>query len=226
MYDISDIIKLIKNDIPFSFVRFNDGEMMAIDKVGVSVARGDQKVNESLHLSLKEAILFRYENYWIGKPCGTCFPKHRKLYDSMVEADYKYQTRATVLCNNGNWKKFINECKNGLFKDKRIFWVGGNNQKIEKLKEIDIYIYDNFLIPFKNSWDYVKDVELNIKKSNVDIVMMSCGPMSRYLCYKMYKENPSISFIDIGSTFDPFTKNLWHRCHKGTLKYCKECNFG
>ena len=45
--DVSWLVKNIKNQNPFAFSRFNDGEMMAIEKVGCVVARGDQYVDRS-----------------------------------------------------------------------------------------------------------------------------------------------------------------------------------
>ena len=40
----------LENGVPFSFARFNDGEMIAINRVGSTVARGDQAVSSELSL--------------------------------------------------------------------------------------------------------------------------------------------------------------------------------
>ena len=82
---VKKLLDLFKKNIPFGYARFNDGEMMGIDKIGAKAARGDQVVNESLHNALKEAIQYQQENYYIGMPCNNCFPRYTKLAQQLVK---------------------------------------------------------------------------------------------------------------------------------------------
>jgi hypothetical protein len=223
MKEYDKLITLFKEKTPFSFARFNDGEMMGIEKVGAVVARSDQVVNESLHEKLIEAIKHRQENYWIGKPCGTCFPKHKKTYLDLVEEDYEYQTHAVVFINNGHWFKFMSDFTEGIG-SRGVVWVSGEDQKVENVKGINIRTHIKF--PRRNSWDFydkIKPVVKDFKKD--DVVIMSCGPLSRVLAYEWFKERKDCTFLDAGSIFDPYTRNVWHRCHTRTLPPCKECNY-
>ena len=63
-----------------------------------------------------------------------------------------------------------------------------------------------------------------------DVVLVSLGPTARVLCYDLFRVNNKTTFIDIGSVFDPYTRNVKHNCHKGwengfnITKKCEICN--
>ena len=62
------------------------------------------------------------------------------------------------------------------------------------------------------------------------VVFISCGPLARVLVKEWFQKRPDVTFIDIGSTFDPFTRNVRHRCHTGwengfnDVPRCVQCN--
>lgn len=215
------IIELYKNNTPFCIVRYNDGEMMGIDKIGCKIARGDQIVNNELHEHLIRCLNHKQNNYWIGKPCSTCFKHLHEVYKKYIK-NYEFETHAVILCNNGHWNKFINDFKNNI-NDRRIIWVSGDDQNI---KNLPFKIDKHYKLQRKDSWSQYKEIKCiheNFKSD--DIVIISCGPTSRILACDWYQLHDDCTIIDAGSTFDPFTRNVWHKCHTNELKYCKECNF-
>ena len=223
------ILDMLNINVSFGFARFNDGEMMGIDHVGAKVARGDQIVNESLHLALKEAIQYQQENYFVGMPCSSCFPKYSKLAQKLVKQPKSYQLNAVAMTNR-NWVKFVVDFPK-VVGDKSIIWISGDDQNLDFLtKTMGLNIEKHFLFPRKNSWkDYNQVRDLNITTG--DIIIISLGPAARVYVREMFEKYPDKTFIDIGSTFDPFTRNVWHNCHKGWLekgfnntKSCKICN--
>ena len=228
--DVSWLGKNIKNQNPFAFSRFNDGEMMAIEKVGCVVARGDQYVDRSLSLALRKSILHKQENYYIGIPCSTCYPRYNTIARHLI-GDYKHLTHA-VVSTNRNWKKFIEEFPVAMG-DREMIWIGGKDQNIEPLKNMGLNIVNAVLVPQKNSWDYyskIKEKAPELFKKN-QVVGISLGPTARVLAQEWFHEHPEITFIDMGSNFDPFTRNVRHNCHKGweetgfnLTTRCKECN--
>ena len=137
----------LKNKIPFAYVRFNDGEMMGIARVGSVVARGDQYVDQALSKALKDAILHRQKNYYIGVPCSICFPAYSKLAKEMVEG-YSLTTSA-VLLTNKNWKRFADNLPK-VMEGRRMLWVSGKDQDPEKLKDYGLDIVKNIRLSNKN----------------------------------------------------------------------------
>lgn len=228
--DMDWFLDNLKNKVPFAFARFNDGEMMAIDRVGSVVARGDQVVDRSLSEALREAIKHKQENYYVGIPCSMCYPRLNSLANNLV-GEYEFLTSAVVTTNR-NWKKFIDNFPKAI-EDRNLIWIGGNDQDNESLKEIGLRVKKMAKIPRMNSWSYFNTINQMIPQyfEDGDVVGISLGPTARVLARKWFEEYPNITFIDMGSNLDPFTRNVWHNCHKGwketgfnLTKPCPECN--
>ena len=221
----------LENDIPFAFARFNDGEMMGVAAANTVVARGDQYVDESLHEALTSALQHKQKNYYVGIPCSLCYPKLNKLSLELVGHNYKYLTKAVVTTNR-NWKKFIDLFPKAMA-NKRMIWVGGSDQDSEPLVQMGINVHKTVKVPNKNSWSFYRALREKVPPlfENGDIVAISLGPTARVLVRDWFQEYPDVTFIDIGSNMDPFTRDVRHNCHKGWEetgfnlgKPCKECN--
>lgn len=223
------MVDLFKSGEGFAFARFNDGEMRGIKSIGDVVARGDQYVYASLHNALVKSLQHEQKNYWKGFPCQTCYPELRQLYDSYVGKDYPYQTYAVTFCNNGHWKKFIEQFRS-LIGIRDLAWVSGSDQDVDKLYSIihvETFnrIYCHIKLPLKNAWSmYEQTLPLVTAFKPGSIVVLSCGPLGRVLTCEWFKIRQDCVFFDSGSLFDPYTRNVWHGCHTGKLKYCPECN--
>ena len=226
---VNVLLNLLLEGEPFGFARFNDGEMMGIDKIGAKAARGDQVVNKSLHNALKEAIQHTQKNYFVGMPCSNCFPHYARLAKQLVKQQKEYQLNAVAMTNR-NWAKFVIEFPKAV-KNRQIVWVSGDDQKLKFLiDKMNLNIDAQYLYPSKDSWKYYNSSKFT-PVENDDIIMISLGPAARIYVREMFEKYPNKTFIDIGSTFDPFTRNIWHNCHKGWIekgfnntKRCKICN--
>lgn len=228
--DMEWFLNNLENKVPFAFARFNDGEMMAIDRVGSVVARGDQVVNQSLSEALTESLRHKQDNYYIGIPCSLCYPRLNTLARNHV-GDYQFLTRAVVTTNR-NWKYFIDNFPK-VMKDRNMIWVGGNDQDVDVLKEMSLNIKKSAKIPRKNSWNWYSQICEMLPEyfESGDVVGISLGPTARVLVRKWFEEYPDITFIDMGSNLDPFTRNVRHNCHRGwettgfnLTARCRECN--
>jgi hypothetical protein len=223
MHKIHEIIHCLKVGEPVSLARFNDGEAEAIIKPGCTVARGDQKVSQGLSDALREAIQYEQKNYYVGLPCPHCATGkwYTKIKD-LVRPDYEYLTQAVVTTNR-NWKLFISKFPE-VISGKNVVWVGNANQKLSHLKKkTGINVDRTILVPPKNAWEHY-EVLLTEQFEPGSIVILACGPMARVLVRQWFERWPDCSFLDTGSAFDPFTRNIWHRCHLGQLPPCTGCN--
>lgn len=220
----------LKNNHNFCYVRYNDGEMMGVNKVGSVAARGDQQVNQSLHDKLIEGISHRQKDYYIGIPCSICFPFYSELAKNMTKG-YDNITSA-VLLTNRNWKVFYDNFTKAC-KGRKVIWVGGKSQSKTALEEYGLNIKKLVSVPEKNSWFYyekLKEIVPSFLEPN-DIVAVSLGPTARVLCKEWFQEYTENTFIDIGSLLDPVTKGVYFKAHQGwnetgfnLQKRCPECN--
>lgn len=233
--EINWFLNMLKNDVPFCFVRFNDGEIKGIKETGSVIARGAQTVNESLNKELINTIQHTQKNYYIGLACSSCFENLTNIAQTYIKQPKEYQTKATLLTNR-NWNKFISEFSN-VVRNKKIVWISGKDQNLDFLVNVmGLNIIKHITHSVENTWDEynkIYDEFINFKKENndFDVVMISSGPTSRILSKYFFEFDHTKTYIDIGSTFDPFTRNVWHNCHKGWLdtgfnktNKCKICN--
>lgn len=226
-------LRMLSEKTPFALSRFNDGEMSAFKKGdGERIGRTQHTlINQDVRDKLSKAMMHRQENYWVGMPCSVCFPDLYEIAKKYV-GDYELQTRACVLTNR-NWAKFVLNFPEAV-KNREIHWVGSSDQNLQMLTDVfGIKIKDRTDLPNIDAWDHhdcIKDKYQEFKSGSV--VAFSCGPMSRILAPEWFEKRPDVTFIDIGSVYDPFTRNVWHACHRGwaspqmfnETRRCSECN--
>ena len=210
---------------PFTFVRFNDGEMSAIARKAKVIARKDQEVTESLVDALVHALGYRMAGrYWIGGPCPKCFPSLNRLFRESTSG-YPSTAPATTFCNEGRWPRFIRDSFKAL-KDKRIVSICGKGQKMKELMELiqpkDLHIER---VPDTDSFRCIEGLRRLIGLvPDGSVVLLTCGPVGRIVAQEGCERRPNVTWLDIGSAYDPLTRNVWHRCHLGTLPKCVGCN--
>ena len=227
MEKIHTFIDMLNCKMPFSLARFNDGEMNAIKKPECIVARGDQRSSKKLSEHLSMALRHEQHNYWKGVPCSLCWGELHKLSMTMVDGEYPFLTNAVVTTNR-NWNIFKDGFCNAVLNNvSNVIWISGGDQKLDKLGfPVSIHI----TMPTVNSYSMFDKVNAQIDILQPgDIVVLSCGPLSRIIAYEWWKKRQDCTILDVGSAFDPFTRNVWHNCHiwengKNKVKPCKECN--
>lgn len=221
-------LEKMKKGETFCLVRFNDGEMMGVARVGAMIARKCQAVDQALSTALIEGLHYKAKDYWIGVPCPVCWPLHADLAWKCVDRDYEYLTCAVVLCND-NWQR----CRELLDEigDREVWLVTGDDQDWSGLmKEHGVGNYVQHKVPTKDSWAHRGEVmELVDEIPKGAVVMLSCGPLSRVLAHRWWKKRQDVTILDVGSTYDPFTRHVRHKCHKWSegrnrAKYCPHCN--
>jgi len=222
MDKINLILDNISNNISQALARFNDGELIGIQQIGATVARGAQTVDHTLSSKLKEAIQYKQINYWVGLPCSVCYPQHSRLAQTLIDRSYPHLTHAVVITNR-NLKLVTEELPKRL-NNKTIKWVSGEDQNIKGLEKVGINISEHLKVPTINAWKSYDSIKSYTNFQPGEVILCSCGPLSRVLVREWFEKYPSTTFLDIGCLFDPYTRDKWMRVHLGTLPECKECN--
>ena len=85
--------------------------------------------------------------------------------------------------------------------------------------------YEMVVFPTKEAFDQIekgRKVLGHVRPGQV--VVFTCGPISRILAQEGCRIQPEATWLDIGSAYDPLTRGVWHRCHTGKLPTCPGCN--
>ena len=218
--DAKKVLRKLGNKTPFAFNRFNDGEMLAIRTPGSIISRGAQVVEDSLHDKMKEALCHKQKNYFRGLPCPECYPELAELAQQHVGGEDEHTVLAVSLINRNFG--IVGSILPELLEGRTVWWVCGKDQNIEKLPfKVDKHIATNVTDSWAN-YESIKDAILEAPEGTV--VLLSCGPLGRVLCKEWFEKREDCSFIEIGSFYDPLTRNVIHNYHHQTLPGCGVCN--
>ena len=221
--DHSVFVDMLEQDIPFSFSRFNDGEMGAICKSMPMISRGAQVVTNELSDALSRAMEHEQLNYWKGVPCFLCYPELQKRAANIV-GDSKYVCQATLLTNR-HYAVWSNLLPTILKQKKPIYIHGASHNSANVARTFGIHFSGNVSVPDNNAWETVDSLrKLHIGFPKKSMVILCCGPISRVLIKDWFCERPDCTFLDMGSWFDPWARNVAHKYHNGHVPFCSECN--
>lgn len=213
---------------PFCFIKLNDGEISALMNFNSSLSRGDELSSLKMSNKIKECLEYDNKNYFIGLPCSLCYNEYYNEAKKYISSKYSFQNNilnANILINT-NIDSTIDILMKTM-KNKQIVIVTNetNAKNINKLEALNIVPYKIVCVSdkyaFNNDYERVKDECKNF--NNNDIVICLCGPLGRILSYEWFKQNNTLTCLELGSLFDPLLRNKAYLYHTGTHKYCSEC---
>jgi len=219
----NDFIRIktaLQNEEKFAFSRFSDGEMWMMQKHAFELGPNgysnytdeDYKIfdpSDELDCSASDYLLEAYkhkqDNYFCGLSCQCCVGKQNFRW--MLQESGKSDDMLTWanLFVNANYVKFVQEII-PIFKQKNIVLVSRYNSVLENLpfRLIDAFnITNNAAIENIGLVDTMSDY---IKLHNVEnhVFLFAAGALSNILIYELFKEFPNNTYLDIGSTLNPF----------------------
>lgn len=220
---LDNFISLLKLKIPFSFVRFSDGEIEILRNRyleisdGKTVFRGrefknsfpdfdakrfDPKIHQNIRKDLLSSALFRDKKFYKGIP--TSHNDAIKDREFLLRLNGGFDTNMTFsdLFLNSNYKKYRDKIVPLFEVFENIYVIANYRAKpIEILeKAIHIHIPDNFFATYDS---VINDVYAQIKDiPNGSLILSSASSLSNILGHKMFTQNPNITFLDIGTSIN------------------------
>lgn len=203
--------ELIKNEIPFYFEKWGDGEFYTIklrQEEQYQNCDGDKytkKFSTDLLKALEE-IEKDSENHYIGQ-----WLYHKEVYDFFNQYKFNFVNFHRFMFYEGDYEEKIEIFRN--IKNSKLKKVYVCNKDLqEKLKPL--LNIDDFLIIPKNNWYDEKGEEvfekLKLLIDRKSIVLFSCGSADHILINKLKQYNRNNILISIGSGFD------WYATGKST----------
>jgi hypothetical protein len=234
---VNKLYNNLQNDIPFCFIKMNDGEISAMLNSDASLSRGDETSSTEMSEKMKNCLTYINPEYYIGLPCFACYNYYfnesiqyiiDNIHDNTEEKSNFINNNilnANILINT-NIDKTIDVLVDTM-KNKNIIIVTNeeNSKNVYKLKSLNIIPYKTIIVSkqnaFMNDYERVKDEYKTF--NNGDIVICLCGPLGRILCHEWFKNNNTLTCLELGSLFDPLLKNKAYLYHTGIHKYCEGC---
>jgi len=70
---VNKLYNNLQNNIPFCFIKMNDGEISAMLNSDASLSRGDETSSNEMSEKLKNCLTYINPEYYIGLPCFMCY---------------------------------------------------------------------------------------------------------------------------------------------------------
>jgi len=206
-----EICEKLRDQVPFAFSRFGDGEWLAISQTRPDGVNCDgNKFYADLGKRLEE-IVSKKQDYYIG---------HQNVNAKDSGINYWRRISFNYLQDWVNSDIFheLSEMQGldyifDLLNSVHVVYIG--NESLSPLPFVDEFIE----IPYNNVWDDYDNVLNKIKnKINDDIhktFLLSAGMACEVFVHDLWNFNKNNTYIDIGSVFDPYvgkkTRSYHHR---------------
>ena len=216
----------IETSKPLYYIRFGDGEILAIMRKD----HRNYKYNPQLTNELKESYLINHPNYLIAAPIN--YPYDRYWSKGIYKSFSWDKEMEDSLINEGLHTKelYENPCifqvlalhkpklvyqflEKWIRPHKKMFIGGVPKEQAEQLYgPIDYYVQT----PFKHAYEEVDKWWPEIEKNmhNVDVIIPSVGSSSNIIAKRLWENKVQANVLDIGSIIDalgPKPTRTWIR---------------
>ena len=219
--DIANFCSMIKNKVPFCFVRFSDGEMEIIRNRYLKIEGGrtyfkgkicknnfsemdskefDPKRDNCIREDLLKSAIIRMPKYYKGLPHKR-FKNDRDLVLTIHGGLDEYITFADLLINSNYY--FFRENILPLFgKYKDIFIVANYRAKpIDILRKSNhIKIPDNLFPKYNTVKREILDTLLKVPSGS--LILSSASSLSNIIGCQLFRKRKDITFIDVGTAIN------------------------
>lgn len=234
----------LKNKIPFSFVRFSDGETEILRNryleinAGKTVFRGkvfknnfpdfdSKKFVPHLHQNIRKDLLDSalYKNISFYKGIPTSHNKAYKDKDFMLRLNggFDYNITFSDLFLNSNYKRYKSEVVPLFESFENIYIIANYRAKptgiLSKAKHISVP--DNFFSTYDETLEQVLKEISNIEIGS--LVLSSASSLSNIIAYKVSLNRTDITFLDVGTSINELLSmdtmiRSYHKQKKGFFK--------
>jgi hypothetical protein len=211
-----DMIHMLEERTTFSFARFNDGEVGAITGEMSEISRGQQDVSPSVSRELRKALESAPSASLVGIPCPLCYPKLHRAALALTSESARVGP-ATAL-QNGTHRVSAHALTSVLREqpDRELHWVGSEAHRLEPLESRLGRPITHWKVPDEQAFEAALTLgeELIDGLSKEAVVLLSCGPASRVLTIRIARSESGATALDVGSLFDPITREVTHGYHR------------
>lgn len=236
--DFHRILQLMKDKKSFAFNRFSDGELFIFQnkelilgdnliKIGETSRPGPYQKVDFKHFDpnshqfyrdrLVDAFKHKQPHYYKGLSCRCCVGDQNFQWQlEFIEADSEDNdlTWANLLLN-GNYNLCINELF-PLFHTYPMVVICNESASLDALPSLvkDFRVGYNAMI---NDYHVIEDIKqwIHQHRATGHLFLFSASSFSKMAIHQLFEEFPDNTFIDIGTTLNPFINMNFDRQYLG-----------
>jgi hypothetical protein len=216
--DIKIIHNAISNKENITFSKYCDGEMAVMENTNINNKEFWFNPNSMIDISKRKALLdsikFKHPQYFVGIMCAKVFglESHRKI-KNISEQQEEHLTWADIFVNS-NYQFFVKNIV-PLFMQRNVVLFCNKSGKVENLpfKPKHVFAVENNA--WEHNWDYIEKTKEFITNNSLEnyIFLFCCGPFGNILAYELTKHNTHNTYLDIGSTLNPWLQSAGFERH-------------
>ena len=240
--EFNKFLDLLRRKENFAFSRFSDGELFVLQNKEVILADDyyvtgdiqgagkytkeehkhfDPKAHSFYREKLQEAFTFKKDNYFkgISGRVDVGDEDFKWQLDLHGNTDEEHLTFANVFINN-NYPRFMGELV-PLLSNRKVIFVLNEAADITQLPfdvEKTFRVGSNCMV---NNFDMVETICDYIKKNSIEdhIILCSAASLSNYIIHKAYETSDKNTYLDIGSSLNPFMNLEGWKYSRGYLQH-------
>ena len=216
--DIEIIYNALNNGENITFSKYCDGEMSVMENTSIDNKEFWFDSNSILDMSkrstLIESFQFKHPQYFVGVMCAKVFglESHRKMKNLSGQTE-EHLTWADIFVNS-NYKYFVEKII-PTFIDRDVILFCNRYGDIENLPfrpKVVIGVENN---AWEDNWSYIDLTKKLITEHELEdhIFLFCCGPFGNILAYELTKHNDRNTYLDIGSTLNPWLQSAGFERH-------------
>lgn len=244
--------KKLKAHTPFAFSRYSDGEMIVLQNkhlklgsnkttvngatAGIGYSKADHKEydpnkHEWFRERLENAYRHHQKDYFVGLSCPCCVGKENNDWMKKIRGGDDDELTWSNLFVNSNYPLFLTHIV-PILKERHIVIVCNEIANLDGLPfdvKKDFRIGSNAMI---EDIGLVKEMKTWIMKNDISdtVFLFSAASLSNILIYELFKEFPENTYLDVGTTLNPFIglpvarnylKGYWQK--SGNTEIYKTC---
>lgn len=227
-----DIIKSkLTNKEKFAFSKFADGERYILNSIRITNIDNwtfDPTKDDLFYNMLLDSFLYKDPDYYIGISCPCC---DKVSYDWFIKNKGSEDTNTTFanIFVNSNYESFKNEMIPTFNTFDEIILIANKDSDLNNVKTI-LNVTQFFGIgseAFKTDLDLPEKILNYISTKNIknSLFLFCAGPLGNILSHKLWMNNKDNTYIDIGSTLNPWFRRDIRHYQKNTNLTNKICHF-
>jgi len=206
--DFALILDKVKNRDSFSFSKYADGEYKILRNEKITNCDNwtfDPEIHKEEHRYLLESFKYAHKDYYVGVSCPCCQPiNHCQWMRNEVKAPNITWANLFV---NSNYPHFLDEMVEEFADwEGRVVLLANEKGKDAPMPfDVDVYIPCNgeaFLMPYL--LQHLCDMTVLASQEDKQLFLFSAGPLGNILAHRLHMANPNNTYIDIGSTINPW----------------------
>lgn len=206
--DIQFILQRLKERNHFSFSKYADGEYSVLRNEPITNCDNwtfIPNIHQIEYQYLLSSYQYNHPDYFVGISCSCCQPQSHIQW-MRENVGTKNVTWANLFVNS-NYDFFKNEFFNEFnYWDGNVILVGNKNGMDSILPfKVDAYYpieTGGWLNPYMQI--ILNDMLDKAKEANNQLFLFSAGPLGNILAHRLHTINPNNTYLDIGSTINPW----------------------